>query len=248
MRYFRDKLTFLSRAKFYFWRLLGNRFQASFKMKEGITVFLRPMPYEDLATATEVFAMEAYNAPIDIKDGTVKLIVDLGANVGYSCLYWLNKYPRAKIIAFEPHPYHITQINKNLEANANHDQVILIAKAAGISDSRMYLTNEGASSALGQSSAEGTIAVEVTDWLEQIGNHTNDLLKMDIEGSEYILLSNPRFSQTNIKICVLEWHNNEKYPNGRLWCEEKLTAFGYNVCPGKVNDQENGLLWAWKSL
>jgi FkbM family methyltransferase len=247
MLWFRDKLNLPSRVKFYLWRLSGNRFESTFTLKSGMHIFLRPMPFSDLATATEVFAMQAYEVPGNIKIDDMRLIVDLGANVGYSCIYWLDNFPRVRLIAFEPHPDHVKQIRKHIEANSAQEQVTLISKAAGINEDRMYLTDNQASSTLAQSFKEGTIAVEVTDWISQLGDQPIDLLKMDIEGSEYTLLSDVRFNTLNIKICVVEWHNTDKNPNGRLWCEKKFAELGYQFCPGKVNDSQYGLLWAWKS-
>jgi len=49
----------------------------------------------------EIFVRQVYREAV--RTGRdVKLIVDLGAYVGYSCIYFLQEYPRARFIAFEP--------------------------------------------------------------------------------------------------------------------------------------------------
>lgn len=256
MYWFRDTLTLASQAAFYAWRLAGNRYEASVKMKDGFTVVLRPNPFQDMAIATEVFATEVfatevYKVPEHIRTETasadsVNLVVDLGANVGYSCIYWLANFPSAKVVAFEPHPAHVKQIKKHLEANHAENRVRLIPKAAGIQDGELYLTDQEFLSELAQTPSANSIVVEVVDCFMEIGSERIDLLKMDIEGSEYTLLSDERFGQLNVRICVLEWHNTEKYRDGRLWCQERLSQLGYQVCVGELDNSANGLLWAWK--
>ena len=246
MNRFRHQLSFLSWVLFWLWRLSGNRFEAPFQLKNGSIVFLRSNPLNDIATATEVFAEELYDIPLAIKPASIRLIVDLGANVGYSCVYWLYKFPQAKIIAFEPHPVHVRQLRRHLEANSGGDRVLLIPKAAGTENGELYLTDDEASSELVNIPIEGAMKVDVVDWIKEIENYVIDLLKIDIEGSEYTLLADERFAQLNVRVCVLEWHSRETIADGRAWCEERLVHLGYQVCEGKGSSLMTGLLWAWK--
>ena len=247
MQWFRDKLDLPSRAKFYLWRLSGNSFEGVFKLKNGSTIILRPKPFQDIATVTEVFATDLYDIPDQIKHGGIVSIVDLGANVGFTYVYWLSKYPQAHVTAFEPHPKHLKQIKKHLEANSSAGAVTLVPKAAGVAQGALYLTDDEYSSTLVNTPTEQTITVDVADWIAEIGNDLIDLLKIDVEGSEYALLSDPRFGQLNLQVCVLEWHNTEEFPNGRDWCEKRLAELGYQCCEGVSGSPNNGLLWAWKS-
>ena len=247
--WFRDRLDKLSRIQFYLWRLSGNRFEAMLRLKTGAVVLLRPQPFQDISIATEVFATDAYAVPsnITIQPESIRFIVDLGANVGYTCVYWTEKFRQAEIVAFEPHPRHIKQIHKHLKINPESERVKLIPKAAGIEYGKLNLTDDEFSSELVAEATEKTISVDVVDWINEINGRPIDLLKMDIEGSEYTLLSDVRFSQLNIPLCVIEWHDTEKHPKGRKWCEEKLDELGYDFCEGKGTSPTNGLLWAWKN-
>jgi len=45
-----------------------------------------------------------------------------------------------------------------------------------------------------------------------------DLLKKDVEGSEFELLADPRFAQFDIDIIVLEWHVTADRSDAKARC------------------------------
>lgn len=42
-------------------------------------------------------------------------------------------------------------------------------------------------------------------WFREIESQNIDLLKIDIEDSEYVILSDPRFDHLNIRVCEWQW-------------------------------------------
>src|SRR6478752_5841128 len=60
----------------------------------------------------QVFARLEYACVDQIKD--VKLIIDCGANVGYSSAYFLSRFPDAKLIAVEPDSGNFQMLQRNL--------------------------------------------------------------------------------------------------------------------------------------
>jgi FkbM family methyltransferase len=54
-----------------------------------------------------------YYPPFSLKE--VKVIVDIGANVGYSALYFAHLYKNAKIFAIEPEKNNFSQLQKNCQ-------------------------------------------------------------------------------------------------------------------------------------
>jgi hypothetical protein len=64
----------------------------------------------------QIFITKDYNIPLKIKP---KLIVDAGANVGYSSLWFSRKYPKSKIIAIEPEDSNYEVLIKNTDSNDN---------------------------------------------------------------------------------------------------------------------------------
>jgi hypothetical protein len=92
--------------------------------------------------------------------------------------------------------------------------------------------------------AGSTLRVPLVDFFETVGTEPIDLLKMDIEGGEYALLSDPRFARLPIRALVMEWHRTRERPDGKAWCERALADMGYEVTPGIWTGEVNGLLWA----
>ena len=64
----------------------------------------------DIEVFKAIFVRRNYRFPVDIKP---KLIIDGGAYVGYSSLYFSLKYPQAIIIAVEPDNSNFEMLEKN---------------------------------------------------------------------------------------------------------------------------------------
>jgi len=164
--------------------------------------------------------------------------------VGYSCLFWCQQYPEARVTGFEPHPDHLKAITGHLAANHLSDRVKVVEAAAGVAEAAMYLVDAGSSSEITASS--GGFPVQVVD-LFQTMQGPIDLLKIDIEGSEYDLLADERFGELGARTVVLEWHQRDNYPDGRRWCEERLRRFGYRTRIGVEDLPLAGLIWGFRT-
>jgi hypothetical protein len=84
----------------------------------------------------------------------------------------------------------------------------------------------------------------MVDFFESVGTQTIDILKIDIEGGEFALLGDPRFENLQVRNLVMEYHDNETYPDAGAWCEGRLRDLGYNVMregrgPYMLNAQRN---------
>ena len=73
------------------------------------TIFLRPGT-SDISCIEQVFVNNDYALPFAL-DPTI--IVDAGANIGASVLYFSNKYPKSTIIAIEPETSNFGLLTKN---------------------------------------------------------------------------------------------------------------------------------------
>jgi FkbM family methyltransferase len=195
----------------------------------------------DYGVAYEVF-VHRYYAPLrPIPENSVRLIVDLGANVGFSCLYWLTQFPEARLIALEPHPGHMAQCRANLAANGMLSRVTLHAAAAGVTPSRITLTDKGSASAVVTADANG-IQADMLDIFSLLDGCAVDLLKIDIEGGEHAILADPRFPRLRVSRLVMEWHGE---PASRAWCLARLDESGYETV--EIFDQgSHGMLWAFR--
>ena len=242
--HFRDILTPVSRARYAVWRLLGGKRPINLELKSGLRLHVRSLATTDYDIAWQMFWRGDYESPIALPD--VRNIVDLGANVGYSCLYWCQKYPQSHITAFEPHPVHVKAVHANLLQNGLVDRVKLVEAAAGVSERHSYLTDGRSSSAVTEQPAAFQIRVlDIFREKEHAGKI--DIFKIDIEGGEYDILSDPRFAALDVRLLVVEWHNTPEYPDGKSWCLEKLHGLGYQTQIGCEDLPLAGLIWAWRS-
>ena len=83
----------------------------------------------------------------------------------------------------------------------------------------------------------------MVDVLELLRNQKIDILKMDIEGSEYEILADERFADLDIGAIVMEWHTPPGETRGKAWCDDRLRALGYEV-EDIFNKPSYGMMWA----
>ncbi|MEA5581256.1 FkbM family methyltransferase [Nodularia harveyana UHCC-0300] len=245
-KWLRDLLIPLDYWRYLLWRLSRSSEQITVKLAESGKIVIRPLPTTDLIVAYEIFLGNAYQKPMAVPEIHPQLIVDIGANVGYSIIDFTHKYPSANLVAFEPHPAHLAVIHRHLEINNLLNKVQVVGSAASNCNADMFLTNRGGESTVIESLDSDCLPIKVCDFFTWMGTQTIDLLKMDIEGGEYAILNDKRLETVNIRKIVLEWHNTEEIPNGHQWCSDRLTALGYKVTDGQLRYANTGILWAWK--
>ena len=108
------------------------------------------------------------------------VILDCGANVGLSALFFSRYYPSAKIVAYEADAMVFKYLNSNIQNN-NMKNVQAVQKAVWISNAGITFLSEGADG--GAICTEGT-AVESIALKEEMEKYKSiSLLKMDIEGA-----------------------------------------------------------------
>ncbi len=129
----------------------------------------------------EIFVNRLYEFPFS---GGAPRILDLGANVGLSVLFFKQRYPQAQVVALEADPRIYTYLVHNLEANAVRD-VQAVNKAAWDADEQLTFLHEGADAGRVSPDSPGTTmdvqAVHLDRFLSQ---QQFDFIKMDIEGAE----------------------------------------------------------------
>jgi FkbM family methyltransferase len=242
INHFRDLLNSVSRARYLVWRALGARRPIKVRLKSGLCIRIRSHSTTDYGVAWDIFLRGCYLCPEPMSQ--VRHIVDLGANVGYSCLFWCHQYPEARVTAFEPHPKHVSAIAENLSTNHFLDRVKVVEAAAGVAEAEAYLMDGGSSSAITNSPTG--FAVPVVDVFQMLDG-TIDILKIDIEGGEYGLLGDERFGSVQARTVVVEWHKTADRPDGREWCLNRLRRFGYRTRIGCEDLPLAGLIWGFRT-
>jgi FkbM family methyltransferase len=146
-----------------------------------------------------------------------KLIIDCGANVGYSSIYFLDKYPKVHVIAVEPDEDNFRVCAKNLLPYSQ--RVTLIRSAiwshkAGLTvcrgQNRESLEWEAQVRECQPGEEADIYATDISSLLEESGFNTIDILKIDIERAELVVFSkNYENWLSKVKNIVIELHNEE---------------------------------------
>src|ERR1019366_9032856 len=136
------------------------------------------------------------------------IILDCGANIGITSLFFAAQYPNARIYSIEPDPNNFVL----LERNARQEPRISPICGAIVSHicERVYLTTDAP--AWGNSIAQSEMGVAVKAWtIDEICRENGvthiDLLKVDIEGAEKELFASGEFLR-RVNCVVIELHND----------------------------------------
>jgi FkbM family methyltransferase len=213
---------------------LHVRRQLTWRTRAG-TTFVTP-PDGSGYPVREVFLENRYG--LELLGPTPRSIIDIGANVGVFALRAAELFPTAEIIAFEPSLPAYTQLAHNLRANPAITTVdarrcaVVGSDAHEVKfwvDSASSTTSTLVATAVRDPSAghwEKVPAVSLSDVLASTG--TVDLLKLDVEGAEYGILSGtPPSAFARVQSVVLEYHRVEGYSFTDI--VEALTVAGFRL-------------------
>src|SRR5438067_4943853 len=113
---FSRSLCLKSAASYFAWRLLRLQRPVTLRLKSGPRFELRPRSISnnnDYGVAYEIFVEKQYDDGGHLAGRNVNFVVDLGANVGFTTIDLLTRYPNARALSFEPHPSHGLQAQRN---------------------------------------------------------------------------------------------------------------------------------------
>ncbi len=122
----------------------------------------------------------------------VSFIIDAGANVGYSSIYFLNRYTESHIVALEPDYDNYVLAEKNLAPYRNRVQLLNAAiwpVKAHLRVQRRGRANGTQVVAVSQSEKYDCLGVDPMTVLEESGYQRISIFKCDIEGAETYLFS-----------------------------------------------------------
>jgi len=134
-------------------------------------------------------------------------ILDLGANIGLSILFFKGLYPNSEITGFEPDPNIFEYLKKNIHGNGFED-VKLINKAVWKKDAVLNFHADGADGGyVVDSKSENLVEVEAVDVRNLLRENKFDYLKMDIEGAEDEVFPACKDYLSNFKHIFIEYHS-----------------------------------------
>lgn len=156
-----------------------------------------------LNTYNEIFLNEIYRFnPSNDK----KVILDCGANMGVSVLFFSVNYPRHRIVAFEPDEQIFRLLKKNVET-FNLKNVELVKKAVWDKEETLEFYTDGGMGGRLQESYGSRIPKKVkTIRLKEFLNSDVDFLKIDIEGAEGTILFDCKNDLATVNNIFFEYH------------------------------------------
>lgn len=222
---------------------------------QGIKVYVES--FEEFFILEEVFVDNDYRF-LSQKDTTV---IDIGANIGISSLYFSLLDNVKNIYAFEPITDTFEQARYNFYLNKGIQKVTQF-KNIGLAKNKREETFLFNKSIKGNSGLRGRLSHsidnankleerkvklrEASAEIEEITNAHSEhlvLVKMDCEGAEYEILQNLHNTKmlSSIDVLIIEWHDN-----GAEEIEKILVASNFNVMSRQLSPI-SGIICAQKS-
>jgi FkbM family methyltransferase len=230
-------------------RALGIARPVSVKV-DGHRVEVRPTD-SDLFVLSQVFGWEEYR--IDDahlahlreiasgwqSSGIKPVIVDAGANVGYSTLYFASLFPEACVLAIEPDEVAFDILSRHVQSNQN---IRPLRAALWFHEQGLRLQNSANGSwANSVSEGSGTPSRRLDSVLSSLPNMRPLIIKLDIEGAEREVVESCPEIFAEAKCIIVEPHD---FMNVNAACLSPL----YSAISGKRFDTllsgENLILFA----
>lgn len=173
----------------------------------------------------EIFEQQIYS----FRAGTDEpYIIDGGANIGLSVLYFKSLYPKSRVLAFEPDEEVFSVLKRNVEENGYSD-IEVVCRALWSSETTLSFMQEGADGgriAQGRDPEGKTIrTVRLRDYLQR----RVDFLKLDIEGAETEVLTDCADLLGNVENLFVEYHSFVTKPQTLHTLMEILAKAGFRV-------------------
>jgi len=162
----------------------------------------------DIFIFHEVLGLGVYDFPADRLKASPKVIVDLGANIGLTTLALAARFPKAQFLCVEPHPENAELLRHNLVCLGDRAQVIEAAVADATGSLQLTIATEHYNASLLHQGigTQEVAALTVPDLLSQAKIQQMDLLKMDIEGAEFLILKNQPAWLQPVQLLLAELH------------------------------------------
>ncbi len=171
-------------------------------------------------------------------------IVDLGANIGMTALFFTRKSPEAIVYAVEPDPDNFELLTTNLSQEISNSRLIPVQAAITANNGPVYLHKKQRSYNSSVSDTEpadiSARGMNMSTFIREMYITEIDLLKIDIEGKEEDLFSGELNWLKKVRNIVMECHS-EKIRKDAV---AVLIREGFTVYPGNNDRGYADILWA----
>lgn len=185
------------------YRMYGNHVSRGAVQRVGGLRIEIDEPREFYMQVKDIFSQHIYRFETQNPN---PYIIDGGANIGMASLYLKKQYPEAKIRAFEPDPRVASILARNLERNGMSDVEIVPLALAEAAGERAFSAG-GVGGHLAEKLPNNTLRV-LAHPLSTYLDRDVDLLKLNIEGDEFAVLSEASHSGrlSRVHRMIIEYH------------------------------------------
>lgn len=187
-----------------------------YRFKNGVVVECRPKS-TDVNESVVVLSGIEYPEQLCRFNKQNAVVVDIGANIGTFSLYvnHLNPQKNVKIYAIEASPENTALCKKSFQHNHLDDYVLAEKAITGQNGVVTFDISGNFDGFKVNDNTSNGIQVEsqkLSTFCQYHNIQTIDLLKMDIEGSEFdIFKSDSEFIKDNVSVLFMEYHLSEKH-------------------------------------
>jgi FkbM family methyltransferase len=173
------------------------------------------------------------------------LILDCGSNIGMSILYFKQRYPRARIIGFEPDPAIVPFLECNIAGNNLKDVRWVQAALSCDGEKKIFFSDgicgSGLAETLTRENSHAWKQYEVSCMrLRDYLTEPVDFLKMNIEGAEYEVLADSEDRLRQIREMIIEYHHLPGLPRSLHQILELLHRQGFEYLINDFDSETNG--------
>ena len=189
----------------------------------------------DLKVFSQIFLFREYSCVDSVKKAG--LIIDCGANAGYSSAYFLSRHPSAELIAVEPDPENFALLNDNLRPYGS--RVRTVQSAIWSHPTRLMLSETPYRDGLEwarqvrecqPSETGGFLATDIGTLLRESGHDRISILKIDIEGAEGVVFARNYESWIDrVDALVIELHDDTIFGDNRSVFHRAIAGHGFAV-------------------
>jgi FkbM family methyltransferase len=194
---------------------IRNRISPIRRPVAGLGVTFHFGNYDDfLRTFDEVFARASYAVQLDVASPA---IIDCGANIGLSVLYFKRRFPNASVTAFEAEESNFRILSANLAANrltVTESHRVALGGKDGTAQFYGEPNNPGSVvGTLGKQHARSRLVPIAEVPVRRLSIYVTsrvDLLKLDVEGSEGAVLTDLATSGKLALVdkMIIEYHHH----------------------------------------
>lgn len=189
----------------------------------------------DICVFNQIFLKREYSCLSDLRD--VSLIIDCGANVGYSSAWFLSRFPHSRVVAVEPDPANFQMLERNLTPYGNRVRLIcagvwshtapLVIRQEKYRDGGEWARQVRLAAPDEKADVTG---VDIEALLAKTGSSRVSILKIDIEGAEAVVFSKGYEKWLpQVDAIAIELHDDSAFGNASQIFSAAVAGQGFRI-------------------